>query len=65
MQHEQHKSIFSNVSKFFSDKTPAQKPVTGMRPLTADELRSVAGGPEVEVDNGNGLATIVQRAEVA
>ena len=53
MQHAQQESIFSGVRKLFSGEAPTQKSVAGMRPLTDDELRAVAGGPEVEVGNGH------------
>jgi hypothetical protein len=53
MQKAQQESIFSNVRKIFAGETSEKKPSTEMRPLTADELGAVAGGPEVEVDNGN------------
>ena len=52
MQHAQQESIFSSIRKIFSGETPAQKPMTEIRPLTDDELRAVAGGPEFEVGNG-------------
>ena len=52
MQHAQKESLFSSVRKIFAGETPAQKPVAEMRPLTEDELRAVAGGPEFEVGNG-------------
>ena len=53
MQYVQQKSIISSDRKLFAGETPAQKSVAEMRPLTEDELRAVAGGPELEVDNGN------------
>jgi hypothetical protein len=53
MQHRKQESIRSGIRKIFYSETPAQKPVAEMRPLTDDELRAVAGGPELEVDNGN------------
>lgn len=57
MQAAQHESIFSTVRKAFASespesKKPARKPVAEMRQLTDDELRAVAGGPELEVGNG-------------
>lgn len=52
MQHTQQKSILASVRKIFAGETPAQKPVAEMRPLTEDELRAVAGGPELEVGSG-------------
>lgn len=54
MQHVQQESIFCSVRKIFAGEMPARKPVAEMRPLTEDESRAVAGGPEVEVDIGNG-----------
>lgn len=54
MQYAQHESIFSTVRKIFAGKTLAKQAVAEMRPLTGDELSVVAGGPEVEVDIGNG-----------
>jgi len=53
MQHAQSESIFSAVRKIFAVDTPEKQAATEMRPLTDHELRVVAGGPEVEVDNGN------------
>lgn len=53
MQHAQHKSIFPIVCRIFAGETPAKQAATEMRPLTGDELRAVAGGPEVEVGNGH------------
>ena len=53
MQHLQQKSIFSSVRTICAAEMPAKKPATEMRPLTEDELRAVAGGPEFEVGNGN------------
>jgi hypothetical protein len=49
---KQHESIFSHFRKIFAGETPAQKPVAEMRPLSDDELRAVAGGPELEVSAG-------------
>ena len=45
-------SILSCVRKIFAGETPAQKPVAEMRPLTAEEIQAVAGGPECEVGSG-------------
>jgi hypothetical protein len=53
MQNVQHESIFSSIRKVFAGETPAKNIAPEMRLLTEDELRAVAGGPEVEVDNGN------------
>ena len=50
----QHKSLFSAICNVITGVASVKKPVAEMRPLTDDELRAVAGGPEVEVDNGNG-----------
>ncbi|WP_157200931.1 hypothetical protein [Massilia sp. Root351] len=52
MQHAQQEPIFSSIRKIFAGETPVQKPVAEMRPLTQDELRAVAGGPECEVGSG-------------
>jgi hypothetical protein len=52
MQQLQQESIFSSVRKVFATETPVKQATTEMRPLTADELRAVAGGPEVEVGAG-------------
>ena len=54
MKHAQKESVFSSVRKIFARETLVQKPVTEMRPLTEDELRAVAGGPECEVGGGVG-----------
>jgi hypothetical protein len=54
MQHTQHESVFSAVRKIFVDEKPAKQGSTEMRPLTNNELRAVAGGPEVEINDGNG-----------
>ena len=52
MQLLQLESVFSSIRKIFAGETPTQKAATDMRPLTADELRTVAGGPECEVGGG-------------
>lgn len=52
MQPAKQVSIFSSVRKIFAGETPAQKPVAEMRPLTAEEIQAVAGGPECEVGPG-------------
>jgi hypothetical protein len=52
MQQAQQESIFSSIRKIFAGDAAAQKPAAEMRPLSNDELRAVAGGPEVEVGNG-------------
>lgn len=52
MQFAQHKFIFSTVRKIFAGEIPAKHVATEMRPLTDDELRAVAGGPECDVGNG-------------
>ncbi|MYN11132.1 hypothetical protein [Pseudoduganella aquatica] len=52
MQHAQHESIFSNIRKLFTSETPAKNHAAEIRPLTEDELRAVAGGPELEVSAG-------------
>ena len=48
MQHPKQESILSSVREIFASETPTKKPVAEMRPLTEDELRAVAGGPECE-----------------
>ncbi|WP_228896147.1 hypothetical protein [Pseudoduganella aquatica] len=52
MQHVQHESIFSTVRKMLAGEAPAKNTAPEMRTLTEDELRAVAGGPELEVGNG-------------
>jgi len=52
MQHAKSESIFSAVRKIFAGETPEKQAATEMRPLTDDELRAVAGGPECEVGGG-------------
>lgn len=54
MQYAQQESIFSSVRKIFSGERPATQATTEMLLLTDDELRAVAGGPEVEINDGNG-----------
>ena len=52
MQHAQQESFFSSIRKIFAGETPVKKAATEMRPLTENELRAVAGGPECEVGSG-------------
>lgn len=52
MQQVQQESIFFSVRKVFAGEAPVKKAATEMRPLTEDELRAVAGGPECEVGPG-------------
>lgn len=54
MQHAQQQSLFSAARKIFDGGGSAQKPAAEMRPLTEEELRAVAGGPECEVGGGAG-----------
>lgn len=53
MQEKKNKSIIARLNDIFSNDTSPQKLVRDMRPLSDEELRTVAGGPEVEVGNGN------------
>jgi hypothetical protein len=53
MKQTKHESIFSSIRAVIVGETLAKKAAAEMRPLTEDELRTVAGGPEVEVGNGN------------
>lgn len=52
MQHAQQEPILSTVRKIFAGEMPAKQAATEMRPLTDNELRAVAGGPECEVGGG-------------
>jgi hypothetical protein len=52
MQQAQHESIFSSIRKVFAGESPGKNMAPEMRPLTEDELRAVAGGPELEVGSG-------------
>jgi hypothetical protein len=54
MQENQSKSIFSRFNDISTNEASVKKPAAEMRPLSDEELRAVAGGPEVEVDDGNG-----------
>jgi hypothetical protein len=53
MQQAQQQSLFLSYLKILTSEALTHQAVTEMRPLTDDELRAVAGGPELEVDNGN------------
>lgn len=46
------KSIFSIFSSFVTQEGSTKKPEAEMRPLSEEELRAVAGGPECEVGMG-------------
>lgn len=52
MQENQSKSIFSRFDQVFTNKASVKKPAAEMRPLNDEELCAVAGGPELEVGNG-------------
>jgi hypothetical protein len=53
MHYVQQESLLSSIRKIFAEEKPRQKSGAEMRALTDDELGAVAGGPELEVDNGN------------
>ena len=44
--------IFSIFGKSICHQTPIQTAAAEMRTLSAEEIRTVAGGPEVEVGTG-------------
>lgn len=53
MYSTQPTSIFSTFSNIFAlNKASAEKPAVEMRSLNDDEVRAVAGGPELEVGAG-------------
>lgn len=52
MQVTQKKSILSIFSNVFAHEASTKQPVAAMRPLSDEELRAVAGGPECEVGSG-------------
>ncbi len=52
MKLQQRKPIFSSIYDIFKSDVASTKTASEMRPLSDEEVRAVAGGPECEVGTG-------------